>query len=175
MASPSRRSLMRSQISRCPCFSWSVTRSLTTRKAALYSVPSPAISGKTQRIITDRRIRTYSLWPQASGTFSPSPLITLKRIINIYGSPRIWRMLPRSALVFWGIVGRETSNFTGFGGSNKRNFRLWIDGNDIVNNSTVNSQDHTYPSGVLAGPHVEKLKVWGRKTGICIKKNRSRI
>jgi len=37
---------------------------------------------------------------------------------------------------------------------------LWIDGSDIINNSSISSQDHTYPTGYLADPHLEKLKVF---------------
>ena len=30
----------------------------------------------------------------------------------------------------------------------------------MVNNSSINSQDHTYPTGYLADPHTEKIKVF---------------
>lgn len=40
----------------------------------------------------------------------------------------------------------------------------------MENNSTINSQDHTYPTGYLADPHLDKIKVLPLNLSLCFNK-----
>ena len=47
----------------------------------------------------------------------------------------------------------------GFGGHNKKAFRVWIDGEDTENKSYCTPSDKTYEPGYLLDPKIKNLKV----------------